>query len=967
MKLLHRRIALAIFATLLLVCIIPVFAQSSGTSLTGRVLDDSGAALPGVTITATNTETGFNRTVVTTSDGTYRFSSLPIGTYTVTAELSGFSTVKTSNVQLQVATERNLPISLKTAAVSQEITVTAEAPLVATTPAIGTVVSQQELEGLPLNGRQFANLASLAPGTTLSVNADPTKPGQLTIALNGGSGRNVNFIIDGGDNTDDTIGGALQNFNLEAVQEFKIQTMQYKAEYGRSTGGVLTVVTKTGTNEFQGSLYEFARRDNFYTSKTEAENQAGIGKQPYKRDQYGGSIGGPIIKDRAHFFATYEKTKRDTSYTVDTGGIFPAFDAKSFTLPFQDELATAKASVNLTPKQFLSVRYGYQKNADKYGAASVYLPSALGTVSNKYKSILGNLTSQLGPSALNEFVYQWTRFNNAITADSNDPFLYFPSGVVSGQNINTPQTTNQEKSQFKDDFSWTSNLFGSHHDFKTGVNYVHEPILGGDFTSGTSGQFSLLRDDPNSPVQEITFFGGFFGNSTPIDEYSVFGQDDWAATPKLTVNLGLRYDYWDGFDLDQRSNAAYQAFAATADTALGATIPWLRDFRNGKGGQLKNDSNNIAPRFGFTYDLLGNGHNLVRGGVGRYYDFPYTNATILFPAAAVQSNYGVVYSYFDANGIKNPDGTFFKPGQTLPQNQLGNPSVPTPREVLSPTSKTPYSDQASIGYSWEVNNWLGLNIDGVAIRYRDIPFRFRANPIVDTNGDGTPDTRLFPALSARTRLWSGEGKAKYNGVNLGFHARILNRVETQGFYTYSKATGNVLTGADEFRLWDTGLQPGVTRDSSVNPLDPSCSRCSGPLYTDARNRVTFSALYSAPLGINVSGIFRYHSATPYTDHAGSDLNGDGYVMDLTPGVTHPNTLRGHAFSQFDLRLSKAFKFGGPFGVELIGEIFNVFNEKNETSFVGNRSSSNFGQPTRFAGDPGQGEQRLGQLGLRVTF
>src|SRR6185295_15833865 len=153
-----------------------------------------------------------------------------------------------------------------------------------TTPAIGTVVSEQQLENLPLNGRQFANLAILAPGTALSYNSDPTKPGQLTVALSGGSGRNVNFLVDGGDNTDDTIGGALQNFNLESVQEFNIQTQQYKAEYGRSTGGVLTVVTKTGTNEFKGSVWGFYR-SNSLNGKTETERLAGADKAEFKQRQ----------------------------------------------------------------------------------------------------------------------------------------------------------------------------------------------------------------------------------------------------------------------------------------------------------------------------------------------------------------------------------------------------------------------------------------------------------------------------------------------------------------------------------------------------------------------------------------------------------------------------------------------------------------------------------------------------------
>jgi len=228
-----------------------LLAQAGSGSLTGKVMDEEGGVLPGTRVVATQKDTGLSKVTLTGPDGRYRFPALPVGTYTVNAELSGFAPLVVEDVVVNVATTLTLDLTLKLAAVTEQVTVTAEIPLVATSPAVGTVVSQEELENLPLNGRQFANLGILAPGTNLAVNPDPTKPGQLTIALNGGIGRNVNFIIDGGDNTDDTIGGALQNFNLEAVQEFKIQTMQYKAEYGRSSGGVLTVVTKTGTNEFK--------------------------------------------------------------------------------------------------------------------------------------------------------------------------------------------------------------------------------------------------------------------------------------------------------------------------------------------------------------------------------------------------------------------------------------------------------------------------------------------------------------------------------------------------------------------------------------------------------------------------------------------------------------------------------------------------------------------------------------------
>lgn len=955
-----------------------LFAQTNAGSLSGNVSDASGAALPGVTVTATNSSTGFNRTVVTETDGTYRFQSLPVGTYEVTADLAGFGSVTTRNVEVNVATDRNLNVILKQATVKEQITVTAASPLIETTPAIGTVVSQREISNLPLNGRQFANLGSLAPGTTLSVNSDPTKPGQLTIALNGGSGRNVNFLVDGGDNTDDTIGGALQNYNIEAVQEFNIQTQQYKAEYGRTTGGVLTVVTKSGTNDLEGSAYEFYR-DKSLNEETESEKLSGAGKSPYRRNQYGVSIGGPIIRDRIHFFATAERLERPTSYVIDTGGIYPEFDGKAIPTPFKDNLLTAKVSADPNASQFLQVRYGYQRNSDIYGASPVVLPSALGTLTNNYHSTLIGHTWQIGSNKVNDFLFQDTHFKNAILATSSDPALIYPGGVSVGQSVNTPQTTTQIKRQYKDDFSWSNTFGGRRNDFKVGVNYIDEPLLGGDFSTGTSGQYTLRDPVKGSPVVDIAIFSGFAGYNTPIKQFNYYGQDDISVNKNLTLNVGLRYDLWKGFDLDQTSNPIWK----TLSTQTKYNDPYLKDFQGGKGGKLENDTNNWGPRLGFTYDLRGDSKNIIRGGLGRYYDFPYTNATILFPAVSVQSTYGQSYANHDGNGIKNPNGTFFQPGQPLPPNQLGGVDVNPPAEVASPTLATPYSDQISLGYSWQVNPWLGLNVDASHINYKDIPYRFRGNPIDPATGQ-----RRFPAFGS-FRIWYGNGFAKYNGINLGGHARLGSAFELQGFYTYSHATGNVLAGADEFRLTDAGHQGDLraVRDQSIDPYDPNCGACVGPLNTDQKHRVTLSALYRAPLGINASGIFRYHSGTPYTEWAGADIScgptgtvlqcADGYNFDLAPGVSHVNTLRGGSFSQFDVRLAKEFKFYRNYGVEVIGEIFNLFNSKNPANYNGNCAfdvatkqctfGGGFGQPNVFAGDPAQGEQRLAQLGVRVTF
>ncbi len=939
-------------------------AQTAGGNLIGRVQDKSGGNLPGATVTATQKETGLIRSTVTESDGTFRLPSLPVGTYTVTVELNGFATATAENVTVNVATQREINVDMSPSTVSETINVVAEAPLVQTTPAVGAVIDQKQIENLPLNGRQFANLAVLAPGTSLNYNSDPTKPGQLTVALNGGIGRNVNFLVDGGDNTDDTIGGALQNFNLESVQEFNIQTQQYKAEYGRSTGGVLTVVTKTGTNQLSGSAWGFFRKDSLNT-ESESEKLANSGKSPYDRKQYGASLGGPIVRDKAHFFATYEKTDRKTSYIINTDPgngqpVFPTLQGSAVQIPFKDELLTAKITDNLSPKQFLAVRYGYQKNSDKYGASPLSAPSSLGTITNKYSSILASHSLQIGSDALNEIVFQYTKFNNLITADSTDPYLYFPSGAHSGQNINTPQSTNQTKYQYKDDFSFTRTFAGRANNFKIGFNYINEPTLSGDSTTGTTGQFSYATDNPNSPITAITYFGGFSGESTPIKEYSGYVQDDLLFSDRLTINLGLRYDYNSGLDLNQSGNPIWQ----TLSTQTRYNEDYLRPFKGGGGRVLPNDKNNWGPRIGFTWDTKGDGKQLLRGGWGKYYDFPYINATVLFPALAVQSNYGVVYNFVNPNGIRNPNGSLFRPGDPLPPNQLPGLAAAAPNEVASPTIATPYSRQASLGYSWQVNDWLGLNFEAVTIDYRDIPFRFRANPIDPATG-----ARRFPQFG-NFRLWVGNGRADYDGGNFSFRARATDKLEILGFYTYSKATGNVLAGADEFRLTDVGYEPAfrAARDVSANPLNPLCGACIGPLNTDARHKVTLSAVYQGPWGVNVNGIYRYHSATPLTIFSTNDPNGDGFRFDLLPGGS-VNSARTHSFSQLDLRLSKTFNIG-PVGLELIGEVFNLFNDKNPAGYTvvfdaaGNPTGI---KPTVFAGDPLQGEQRLAQLGVRIRF
>ncbi|HEX6463124.1 MAG TPA: TonB-dependent receptor, partial [Vicinamibacterales bacterium] len=287
----------------------PAFAQQTTGNIQGRIVDAQKAAVPGVTVTAKSTDTGFVRSEVTDSEGVYRLNALPVGKYDLHAEVSGFAPYERKGVEVTIGQTLDVNVDLNLAGMKEEVQVTAELPLVSTTnSSVGGVVDPGRIENLPLNGRQFANLAATIPGVGLGFHTDPTKSSQYSPQINGGNGRNLNYQIDGGDNNDDTVGGLLQLFPLEAIEEFNFQTSRYKAEYGRSVGGVMNVVTKSGTNDLRGSFFELFR-DKALNAETHSEqntldlNGHAVGKQKYRGNQFGGSFGGPIIKNQIHYFA----------------------------------------------------------------------------------------------------------------------------------------------------------------------------------------------------------------------------------------------------------------------------------------------------------------------------------------------------------------------------------------------------------------------------------------------------------------------------------------------------------------------------------------------------------------------------------------------------------------------------------------------------------------------------------------
>ena len=994
-----KRRFLSAAIALLLSCA-SVFAQQTSGNITGRVLDQQGAAMPGVTITAKNPATGFTRSEVSDAEGLFRIAAVPVGIYEVNAELQGFQTISKKDIEVNVAQTVTADFSLKVAQLAETVNVTGSTPLIQTSASgVGTVVDVKRIENLPLNGRQFANLAATVPGVGLSFHTDPTKSTQYAPLVNGGSGRNINYQIDGGDNNDDTVGGLLQQFPLEAVQEFNFQTQRFKAEYGRSNGGVLAVVTKSGTNLWSGSGFEMFR-DKSMNSLTQTEKLAVLGtnagatKGDYRQNQFGGSFGGPVAKDKSHFFLAVERTQQDKTQTVNTQGLFPSQDGV-FAVPYRENLFTVKSTTNLNAAQYLSVRYARNNNSQPYGAAPNSTFDNWGDSTNKFNSINVNHNWVLGGSKLNEVIFQYADFLNNISSRSSAPNETFPNGVSTGANGNTPQTTAQKKYQFRDDFSWhVAKLGGLGHDFKTGMNFINEPRLYITFNTGKGAYFyTHLTNDKNGPISSVTLSDGNSAANIPMKQFATYFQDDFRVSDRLTLNYGIRYDYMSGYQFDQSKNPNYNLVVAAAKAGKLGNFPALANFSK----TPQEDRNNFQPRVGGVFDVTGNGKNVVRGGWGIYTDVGYTNANVLFAAAdATGSGFGQVFNVTEAAGIKNANGTFFTVGQPIAnissQNQVAAGAFPLFGQWVDPRLQAPYQMQANAGYSRELSSNTVASVDYVNSLGRDLNTRPRVNQRIP----GTTIRELSQIVGGLNPNTNGNrgassfGRSQYNAMILSLRRRFSKGYDFTASYTLQRGLSTIGSAADALN--------GANIQDPHNPFDDP--RQFGPNSdTDARHMISLSATIQVKGGFRVAPIFFFRTALPVILVDGRDLNLDGDAVDIPTkayavdsfdanptslanqttfkeigNCTTVNCGRGYDQMQTNVRVSKVFNLKGRARVEAIGEMFNLFNNINPSGFRARVNIPSTGaadpallEPTTYSGDFRRPEQRVGQLGIRFSF
>lgn len=881
------------------------WAQSAGATLQGTALDEQAGVLPGATVTITNSETGWVRTVVTDERGWYRAAALPPGTYEVRVELQGFVTQVRSGLTLTVGQEATVDITLKMAVIEETVTVVGEAPLVAiTSSTLGTTVTRDQLDSLPLPGRSFGALANLSPGIQGVGGGGAVAAGQLS--------RNTSTLVDGASHDQNVTASTRGGYSLETVREFVVMASQFTAEYGMAAGAILSVVTRSGTNELQGRSFLFHRDDSLNTQDPFSKAQ-GSGKAPFSQQQFGGFLGGPILRDRVHYFGAYEGQRtRETS--VITSPLVPVEERE---VPRNRDASQLfiKTDYRITDNHALTARVRLD--------SSITIGSGIGGLNTRERGshsrpsnedVLVTHTAVLSSRALNEFRFQLAYLEN--NSDSNPyrpdgtPTINRPSGNF-GKAANMPQFWTQDLYQFVDTFSYT---LGS-HDLKAGMD-ISVIRVWSYFLSGKDGVFTFRTDKPFDSSDRSTYpFQYTQAIGDPVTHrdnelFSFFVQDTWRYRRGVTFNIGLRYD---------TENA----------------------FKKAEGIGLPDARYNFAPRLGFAWDPFGNGRTAIRGGYGVYYDKSFSNITGNITKA-----------------MRSLNITILNPG--YPDPYVGGTIVPEKQSpmVAPPDVQTPVTRAMSVGIKREVVSGLAMSADVVSTR------GYHHYNLYDTNyPDPVTRVRPNPAFLRLTR-YEMTGNSWYNGLLVGIERRSGRGPLFNVAYTLSRAIRDVEDFGFQGQANNRDLEKGLADNHRTHQLVVSSTwALPWGLQAAAVLQARSGLPWTVTTGTDNNGDTVVNDRADLAVPGGDPTDRSTYFAAFTGRVGNlgRNTNIGPGFMTIDARISKFVKRGRR-GVEAFVEAFNVTNRANYGSPVGNLRSSSFGKPTGLAGNPRQVE-----LGFRVDF
>ncbi len=905
------------------------FAQKTTADIIGTVVDSSDQAIAGATVTAKSIGTGATKSATTDSTGTFRIPNLQPGRYEITAEAANFSKSVIKDIELNVGVDLSFNMELKPGEVSEVVEVSADGALVQTTRSdLDTSISPKEIENLPLLNRTFAGLSVIAPEARPVGNFDPTKTRVGNVAFSGGDGRQVNVNVDGGDNKDNVVGSLLQNFSYESIQEFQVLQHKWTADQGRSVGGVVNVVTKSGTNSLRGSAFfnyrgEELRTLDFFDKQSLAANPS-YTKPYFARQEFGGSIGGPIVKERTFFFFAYEGFRERQNVAV-LANLIPEIQAipgnefvPAIPQPFDDTLVTAKVDHRFTEAHNLFFRFSYQGSDglnDQVNFPARTDLSGGNQTTNKLYSFVGNYTYNVSSNALNTFIFHFQDFKNEILPNEEGLTLSFPGGITIGQNANTPQATLERKYQFRDDF----NLISGDHSMKFGVNWIHTK-LDGYFYFGTRGysltfnrtplQIAALPEGFNTPglVQTLQYSDGASSHLQTIDQLAFYFQDDWKVRSNLTLNLGLRWDANIGNLPAQDRNRTMLLLAQLNHPLARALTEDQEKLRKTTPSWTE-----FQPRIGFAWDPWGQNKTVIRGGYGIFYDQIFQNLSLF---SQVQSEPQVFQA---AINLTNTPGSFLStfryathPLPTVPANADYSNLLPgTVGRINDPDATEPYVQKFSLGFQHELSSSMSISSDFVHTLGLHEPRFLNINPTIqktcnpDYPGSIPPGAPLpnptNPAYiaacprNAATRVLdnafiaAGLGAGRLNQINMfSTNNRSLFDSWTTTF-KYRKP--NFLLNASyvlaSSRSW--GGQPTASYSGNgivITPENQFAEGEFGPTRMDERHRIVLSGVIGLPYGFQVAPILQYGSPRPFSANTGFDIDGDGvFTIDrLCAGV-----------------------------------------------------------------------------------
>ncbi len=889
-------------------------AQVSTFDLSGAVQDESQGVLPGATLTFTNDETGLARGFTTGDSGRYLFAGMPPGIYSLRIELAGFATAEYAGLRYFANTKPNLNVTLKLAQVQESVTVAGEAPLINTSYAqVGLSVDDRQIAELPLVGRDYLDLVTMAAGVSDVTEYIPgsTVLGSQSQNVNGAYARYTSYQLDGFNNTRDIHGVQKVDLGLDSIEEFRVITNQFSAEYGQSMSGIISAITKSGGNEFHGTGFAFFRPGKWDAADTLTGAETSLNRQ-----DVGFAFSGPLRRNQTHFFTSFEYRNQDEDAVVtapiDNGayrGVFPVGANRS------RFLAKVNHEINATHRLEGKVVINDETSIDGVGGLNIY--DNRRDNRNDDLAFYGTLSSVVGSNWVNELRVGY--ISEKYESGAGDPplgvVLNYPTQGVIG-NSNKFQSGNEDQWEIAD----TVTLFRGKHTLKAGLDFFYidtvadlQVNLDGTYIFAPTARYPYNPADPSSfPIQ---YQQGFFpeGAATVLlrDESHIqlYLQDDWQIRPHLTLNLGLRWE-------------------------KETSVP---------------DGNNVGPRLGFNWDATKNGRTSVRGGYGVFYSY--------------------VFSSIESFEIFNGPLGFFTatlvPGDPLFPQYPGNlPGPIIPAGVRRPPGdmylsapdyspekrRSPYSQQFTLGVERQLWPTLSAALDVTYILGQNLilPFDVNGPTYFDYStgltrsaaaGDatrplGVPGRPINPGESAFVTegfpfsgyrdlyLLDSRGTSQYWGVKLNVTKRYANHFMIQGIYTWSRTMNN----GDDFRF-------GNSLPLNLNDYDAEWARSA----TDVPHAFILNGIWDGPYGTRVSGIFRARSGRAIDARVGTDRDGDRKLRErpfANGEILERNSFRTDYASTIDLSLSKIFNLGGSRTIEGRFEVFNLANRLNPGTVLG---------------------------------